>query len=205
MDWLFSNWETLGRTLVVAAAMYLGSIAVIRISGKRTMSKWNAFDSVVTVAMGSSLATTILSRQTTLAEGLVAFAALVGMQFVLTWTTLRVRLVERLVKSNPALLVLDGRVCHEALRRERVAEAELHAAVRSQGIASLDELAAVVLETDGTISVVPRGEKPTAELWALRQLATENAAAEPAAARPTAARTAMSASSSRPSRSRQAG
>lgn len=177
MDWLFSSWEALGRTLAVSAAMYLGAVAVIRVSGKRTMSKWNAFDSVVTVAMGSSLATAILSRQTSLAQGLVAFAALVGLQFVLTWTTLRVRLVERLVKSNPTVLLVDGRVCHEALRRERVAETELHAAVRSQGLAALDELAAVVLETDGTISVVPKGDRPAAELWALRGLLDRDAAA----------------------------
>ena len=173
MDWLFESWGTLARTWVVAVAMYVACIVIRRISGKRTLSKWNAFDSIVTIAMGSAVATAVLSRQTSLAEGIVGFGTLVTLQFALTWSTLRIGPLRRLVKSDPTLLVLDGEVRHEALRRERVSERELRAAVRSSGIAHLEDVAAVILETDGAISVLPRGERPTEEIWAIADLLEE--------------------------------
>jgi uncharacterized membrane protein YcaP (DUF421 family) len=127
---------------------------VLRVSGKRTLSKMNAFDFVVTVALGSTLATVLLSKGVALAEGVAAFALLVGMQFVITWASVRSGAVSRLVKSEPKMLLYRGEFLRGAMRRERVNEGEVLAAVRSHGVAALGEVEAVVLETDGSISVV---------------------------------------------------
>nr|WP_275939306.1 YetF domain-containing protein [Polyangium spumosum] len=118
----------------------------------------NAFDFIVTVALGSSLATVILSKDVPLVEGVVGFALLIGLQYLVTWTSVRSGVVRRLVKSEPKLLFHRGEMLERAMRRERVLEAELLAAVRDQGIASLAEVEAVVLETDGTISVIRRSD-----------------------------------------------
>ena len=83
-------------------------LLLLRVSGKRTLTKMNAFDLVVTVALGSMLATVLLTRSVALAEGLTAFVLLIFLQFVLTWLSVRSRAVSRLVKSEPTLLVYQG-------------------------------------------------------------------------------------------------
>ena len=156
----FDGWAGLGRTLVIGVLAYAALVVLLRISGKRTLSKMNAFDLVVTVALGSILATVLLSKDVALAEGVLAFLVLAGVQYVLAWLGTRsgklARKVRALVKSEPALLLYQGRLLTGALRRERVAEGEVLAAVRGQGIADVHAVEAVVLETDGSFSVVRR-------------------------------------------------
>jgi uncharacterized membrane protein YcaP (DUF421 family) len=150
----FSGWDGLLPTVVVGLLAYLALVLFLRVSGKRTLSKMNAFDLVVTVALGSTLATVLLSKDVALAEGAVAFALLIGMQFVVTWSGFRVRWVRRLVTGEPLMLLYRGEFLSGALRDARVIEDEVRAAVRSAGLDSLDKVHAVVLETDGSFSVV---------------------------------------------------
>lgn len=156
--WFFDGWQGIWRTALVGVLAYLALVVLLRVSGKRTLSKMNAFDLVVTVALGSILATILLSSEVALAEGLTALAVLILMQFVIAWLSVRSERVSRLVKSEPALLAYQGRLLPDALRRERVVDKEVWAAVRAQDIADLAEVEAVVLETDGTFTVVPRSE-----------------------------------------------
>jgi uncharacterized membrane protein YcaP (DUF421 family) len=160
----FAGWAGLARTLVVGALAYAALILLLRISGKRTLSKMNAFDLIVTMALGSTLATALLSKEVALAEGVLAFAVLIGLQFVLAWLGSRSRGFQEILKSEPALLVYRGHCLAGALRRERVAEVEVLAAVRSQGIADLGSVEAVVLETDGSFSVIREGPAPHGSL-----------------------------------------
>lgn len=153
----FSGWASLLRTLVVGVLAYVTLVVVLRLTGKRTLSKMNAFDLVVTVALGSTLATVLLTKGIALADGALAFALLVGLQFAVTWTSVRVRWVRQLVTGEPLMLLHKGDVLPSALRRARVTRDEVQAAVRAAGLASLSEVAAVVLETDGSFSVIRRG------------------------------------------------
>ena len=100
-DFLFSGWDTVGRTVVIGALAYAGLVLLLRISGRRTLSKMNAFDFVVTVAFGSTLATILLNKNVALAEGLTAFAVLVGLQFAVTWTSVRLAWFRRAVTGEP--------------------------------------------------------------------------------------------------------
>lgn len=161
MDSLFFNgWNGLLRTLVIGVFAYASLVGLLRLSGKRTLSKMNAFDLVVTVALGSTLATVLLSKDVALLEGVLAFAVLIGLQFVVTWTSVRARWVRRVITGEPALLLLRGEFLKTALKRSRVTEEEVRAAVRAAGHASLADAEAVVLETDGSISVVAARSGP---------------------------------------------
>lgn len=155
---LFDGWDSLLRTLIVGVLAYVALVVFLRIAGKRTLSKMNAFDLVVTVALGSTLATVLLARDVTLAEGVLAFALLIGLQFAVTWSSVRVRWVRRLATGEPLMLLYCGEFLPAALREARVTEDEIRAAVRSAGVDSLSQLHAVVLETDGSFSVVLTGE-----------------------------------------------
>lgn len=159
---LFSSWENLGRVLATGVLAYIGLIVLLRVSGKRTLSKMNAFDLVVTVALGSTLATALLPSSAALADGLLAIALLIGLQYAVAWLQVRSALFRRLVKSEPTLLLHHGELRNVEMTRERVARDEVVGAVRSTGIANLDDIYAVVLETDGTLSVVPKAPDPGA-------------------------------------------
>ncbi len=160
MPWFFDNWMAVARVLLVGALAYASLVLLLRVSGKRTLSKMNAFDLVVTVALGSTLATILLSKDVPLAEGLAAFALLIALQFAVTWSSLRSPAVRRLVKNEPTLLFYRGVMLDAALRRQRVLAEEVRAAIRAQGTAELASVEAVILETDGTFSVLPRTDGP---------------------------------------------
>lgn len=151
---MFNDFSFLLETLSVGCLAYIGIIILLRISGKRTLSKWNSFDFVVTIAFGTILGSTMLSSKTSLAQGLVGFALLVALQAGITWIAARFAIVQKLIKAEPALLLYQGKIRTKMLKKERVAEGELLAALRSSGIASIGDAAAVILETDGSFSVL---------------------------------------------------
>jgi uncharacterized membrane protein YcaP (DUF421 family) len=153
----FNNAWVLLRTLTIGILAYTSLIILLRVTGKRTLSKMNAFDFVVTIALGSTLATVLLSREVTLAQGVTALALLIGLQLIITWLSVRVRWVRRLVTGEPSLLLYRGEFLDDALKRARVTRDEVRAAVRGSGLATLDQTEAVVLETDGSFSVVRSG------------------------------------------------
>lgn len=155
----YDDWQGLVRVLIVGTSAYAALILLLRVSGKRTLAKLNAFDFVVTVALGSTLATVLLSADIALAEGVTALALLVTLQYVVAWASIRSRRVTSLVKSEPAL-VYRGGFLPAAMRRERLGEEELAQAARGQGYADLSEVAAIVVETDGSLSILT--QPPTA-------------------------------------------
>ncbi|RUR33415.1 DUF421 domain-containing protein [Vreelandella andesensis] len=162
MDMAFySGWESLLRTLIVGVLAYGVLVTFLRISGNRTLSKMNAFDLIVTVALGSTLATVLLSKDVALAEGALALGLLISLQFVITWLSARVSWVKRLVTGEPLMLLYRGKFLTASLRRARVTKDEVRSAVRSSGLASLEAAQAVVLETDGSLSVVKQEEGGT--------------------------------------------
>ncbi len=165
----FDSWVGMGRVVVVGVLAYAVLVLLLRISGKRTLSKMNAFDLVVTVALGSTLATVLLSKSVALAEGLLALALLIFLQFAVTWSSMRSPKFRRLVKNEPKLVLYEGRFLGDAMKSERVTEGEIAAAVRDQGIAELEAVGAVVLETDGSMTVVPHADLGSAS--ALRGVA----------------------------------
>ena len=157
-DYFFLNWSELGRTVLIGISAYLILILLLRISGKRTLTKLNAFDLVVTVSLGSTIASTIMSKSTALAEGATAFAVLIGLQFVITFLSVRIKAFSNLVKAEPRLLLLDGQFLDDALKSERVTRGEVRSAARKSGTASLSQVHAIVLETDGSLSVMQSGD-----------------------------------------------
>lgn len=110
----FEDVAGIWRTLVVGACAYVLLIFLLRLTGKRTLSKMNAFDLVVTVALGSTLATILLSKDVPLAEGVTAFVLLAGAQFVVTWTSVRSKRFRTWIKAEPTTCSAPGRCLRTA-------------------------------------------------------------------------------------------
>ncbi|MFC7610940.1 MFS transporter [Teichococcus aestuarii] len=156
----FESWFGLLRVLVVGTLAYAALVFLLRLSGKRTLAKLNAFDLIVTVALGSTLATVLLNNSVALAEGVLAFALLAGLQYAVALSVRSTRF-DALVKSEPSLLLHKGRFLDAALRAQRVTRDEVLSALRAAGVPGPEQALAVVLETDGTLSVL--GSRPPGE------------------------------------------
>lgn len=150
----FSGWEPVLRILVVGTAAYVAIVLLVRIVGKRTLVQMNALDFILTVALGASFGRILTAKEVVLAEAITAFGLIVVLQYALTWLQVRSPTFTRTVNSPPALLFFRGNFLHDRMRRELVTRAELCAALREHGIGSFGEVEAIVLETDGRISVI---------------------------------------------------
>jgi uncharacterized membrane protein YcaP (DUF421 family) len=153
----YQNWSGIVRTLIVGALAYAALILALRVSGKRTLAKLNAFDLIVTVALGSTLATILLSEDVALAEGVTALLLLIVLQYIVAFVSVRSRSFARLVRSEPTLLVRNGALCTEAMRRARVTEEELETVLRTNGECRFEAVSAIILESDGSFSVIGGG------------------------------------------------
>ena len=156
MDWgamFFQGWEGIVRTLLVGTLAYVVLVACLRIAGKRSLAKLNAFDFVVTVALGSILASILLQESIALAEGATAIGLLLLLQFIVTYGSVHSATFARLIRSEPSLLARDGRFCSATMTQQRLTEDEIMGVVRSAGARDIAEVRFVILEADGTISV----------------------------------------------------
>lgn len=158
----FSDWDSLRRVVIIGVLAYVALVLLLRISGKRTLTKLNAFDLVITVALGSTLSAILLNKTISLSEGVVAFGLLILLQFAITWLAVRWPPFEAVIKSEPSLLLHRGQYLDRAMHTQRITRAEILSAIRAKGAAQIDEIAAVILETDGSLSVV-RDAPDTAE------------------------------------------
>ncbi|PSB06086.1 DUF421 domain-containing protein [Pleurocapsa sp. CCALA 161] len=142
------------NTIILGAIAYIAIVFMLRISGKRTLSKWNSFDFVVTIAFGSILASILLSTKDSFGTGILGFALLVLFQYIISWISARSSLAQKIVKSQPTLLLYQGKFKADVLKKERVTQSEVLAALRGKGIAAVEDAEAIVLETDGSFSII---------------------------------------------------
>jgi uncharacterized membrane protein YcaP (DUF421 family) len=157
----FDDWQSIFRTVVITILAYFAMVFFLRASGKRTLSKMNAFDFIVTVALGSALAAVSLNKDVALMDGVLSFFLLIFLQYFITWLSVRFQFVKNLITSQPKLILYKGQLNEQARKTERITMEELHLAARSKGVLSLEDIDAIILETTGEITIIERfDEKP---------------------------------------------
>lgn len=161
--------QPLLRIALTAPALYLLVIVFIRLSGKRSTSQMNNFDWLVTVALGSIMASTLVLKDVTLAEGAFAIALLLLLQFLLTMLVRRFEWMSDAVKASPTMLFRNGEFVDEAMQRERISRKEILAAIRKAGMTDLSQVGWITLENDASFSIIAR-EKGGADLSGLAQI-----------------------------------
>ena len=159
MKIFFNSWESLIRLLVSVLVIYPIIIIFLRIYGKRSLSKLNMFDFIVTVALGSIFASSVISQNVTVADGLLAFLLLLSAQFIVTKLALSLGFFDKLIKSEPTIVFRNGTFLEEYMKRVRVSKEEILYAIRQNGIACLNDVGAVVMETNGTMSVLKQKDE----------------------------------------------
>lgn len=155
-SWFFEGWDSVVRIVLIGPVIYVALVTTLRISGKRTLSKLNAFDLVVTVALGSVLGGVLVNDSITVAEGVVAIAVLVLGQFAVTFLSVRWPGFERFVKAEPSVVLENGVPRTDEMQGVRLTRQELQAAMREAGVTAEEQVQAITLETDGSLTVVKR-------------------------------------------------
>ncbi|WKK74732.1 DUF421 domain-containing protein [Marivirga salinae] len=155
----FNSWDNILSVIYVTPLAYFAMVISLRISGKRTLSKMNAFDFVVTIALGSILASVTLNQKIPLADGITAVIVFIGLQFLFTWLSVRVKAFKTLITSKPSLIFYNGDFHYSAMKKERITVEEVYSAARQKGYSTLDEIDIMILETTGDISIIKKIKK----------------------------------------------
>ena len=158
-----TSWPQLAEVALAALLAYFAIILIVRVNGSRTTSQLNSFDWIINVMIGSLAASGVRLEDGSILEALAAIVVLSGLQFTLTWVTQRSRAAEKVVKQEPVLLTHKGEFLDEAMSRTRISEDEIMTALRSNGMTSAEDANWVILETNGTLSVIPRQDDLTIE------------------------------------------
>ena len=145
---------------VRTAIVYVFLVAAIRLSGKREIGDLSILQLIVILVISDAVQNSMVGENTTIWGGLVAVLTLLTMDRLASGVTARSPRLRRFVEGEPRVLIRDGVVLDDALREEGVDLDELQAAVRSKSLARLDMVQLAVLETDGTISVIPMPDVP---------------------------------------------
>lgn len=164
----FDNWSGIWRIGITALVVYAALIAILQFAGKRSIAKLNIFDLVVTVALGSVLSSIILTKSIAILEGIAAFVFLALLQWVVSFLSVRWGWFKQIIRSDARLLLKDGKFLEKEMQEERVTFGEIEAAIRGKGHGEIENIAAVVLETDGSFSVIK--SPPASQYSALKPL-----------------------------------
>lgn len=153
----FKNWESLGHVALCAMIAFLALFLFIRISGKRTLAKLNAFDFVVSVSLGSTMSSMMLLK-TTISEGAVALIIIILLQYFLAFLSKKSNILEKAINSTPSLLFYNGKFLKQNMARELITEEEIYSEVRQFRLQNMDDVWAVVLELNGEMSVIKKSD-----------------------------------------------
>jgi uncharacterized membrane protein YcaP (DUF421 family) len=158
-EWFGVGWGAVGFVVASTVATYLTLLVAVRLAGRRTVAQLSAFDLIVTVALGTLLASTIVSPDPSYAQASVAIATLLTLQVVVAALRRRSGFVRRVLEFEPEVVLRDGRLqLPSGLLSSQLSEGELRSRLREVGVFDLDGVAVVVLEPTGRISVLPVGE-----------------------------------------------
>lgn len=149
----FKDWKSIGHVVLATIIAFITLFFFVRISGKRTLAKLNAFDFVVTVALGSTLSYMMLAI-VPLIEGAIVLFLIIILQYIFAKTARSSRKMEKLINAMPSLIFYDGNFIEKTMAKEAITKGEVFSTIRNSGIDQIEDVKAVVMELNGQITVV---------------------------------------------------
>lgn len=151
---LWDGWRPIAHTLIIVVAGATAIVIMLRLSGPRTLAQMSPLDFIVAVTIGATFGRTITAVEVPLAQLLFGVSLLVGMQWLLAALRARYARARRVLDHPPILLYYRGEFQRAVMRRQRLLDEDIHTAVRQSGRGSLEGVAAVILQQDGTLGVI---------------------------------------------------
>lgn len=155
---LFDGWKNPIRIVIMSILIYGYLIFIMRISGKRTLFQYNMFDLIISIAYGSTIATILISEKVAFIEGAFVLGMLTLLQLFIAIMEMKSKKFGAVINPTPTFLYYNDEFLEEVMKKERILRSEIRNAVRQQGIGSMEEVEAVVLEGNGQMSVIPKSK-----------------------------------------------
>jgi len=152
----FHSWGAIGHVVLASTIVYLLIVAALRVAGERALAKMSGYDMIVTITLGSVVATVAVTRTISISEGVASLLTLLALQEVVRRLQSRFLIVHHLVREQPRLVVWDGTLLDDRLREANLSADEVRAAIRRAGYSAVQQVLAVILENDGEWSVIRR-------------------------------------------------
>lgn len=153
---LFDGWKSIFRVAVMCLLAYPFLIVLLRLFGKRSLTKVNIFDFIITVTYGATLSSIITSEKVSFADGVVVFVMLTLLQFIVTKLAVKSKSFSDFIKATPTFLYYEDEFNEKLLLKEHLRKEDLRAKVRQEGLSSFEKVEAIVLEGDGSVSVIKK-------------------------------------------------
>ncbi|WNG33492.1 DUF421 domain-containing protein [Archangium violaceum] len=140
-----------------AVAIYVLLMVLFQIAGKRSVSQMNTFDLVLLLIISEATQQALLGEDHSLTGAAIVIVTMVGLNILLSWVRYRFQRVEMWLNEGPVILVDDGRLVQNRMRKTRVDEADILLAAREKhGLERLEQIKYAILESSGSISIIPR-------------------------------------------------
>ena len=150
--------SSLAEVVLRTAIVYLFLVAALRLSGKREVAQMTVLELVVILVISDAVQNSMVGDNTSVYGGLIAVVTLLTLDFLLRTLSRRSKKVRDVIEGEPRLIVRDGRLLRHAINEEGLQVEDVQAAVREHGLSRIEDVRYAVLETNGTISVIPRDD-----------------------------------------------
>lgn len=151
--WFETTPKTALAIILSCIGIYIAVILFTRLFGKRSFSKMSSFDFAMTVAVGSVIATTILSSSVSLLEGIIGLFTVYLLQLTAAYFR-KYDFFKKIIDNDPLLLMDGNNILYENLKKARVTEGDLRSKLREANVLNLSQVRAVVFETTGDMVVL---------------------------------------------------
>jgi uncharacterized membrane protein YcaP (DUF421 family) len=141
--------------------VYAFLVISLRLSGKRELVQLNPFDLVVLLTLSNTVQNAIIGDDNTVSGGIIGATSLLIVNYLVVRFLYGHKKLDQLVEGRADVLIENGEVSVERLKKELISHAQLEAAARKQGFESLDEVQRCILEPGGTLTFV--GKKPASD------------------------------------------
>jgi uncharacterized membrane protein YcaP (DUF421 family) len=141
---------------VRGAALFAFIYLLTRVIGRRELSSLEPFDLILLIVLGDTIQQGLTQDDYSVTGAVIAVGTIAALQVATSWVAFRFRWARRVLNGEPIVLMQDGRVLEQNLRRERLTTQELAEAARGEQIASLQDVQWAVFEPSGKISFIPK-------------------------------------------------
>ena len=142
------------EVILRSVAVYVFIVVAIRLFGKKELAQLSVIDLVFILLISNSVQNAMVGSETGLLAGLAAAATLFAVNFLLKYFLFSSERFSKLVQGEAVMLIHEGKVLYQNLRKEKLTMEELEASVREHGVKSIEEVDLAVLEVDGNISIL---------------------------------------------------
>ncbi|PVW13496.1 DUF421 domain-containing protein [Marixanthomonas spongiae] len=154
LDHFFKNLTEIPEVFIGTTVIFILLILYTRLFGLKSFSKMTGFDFVITVAIGNIIAMTVNTGSPSVLVGAVLLLILYALNYLINYIRFKSQSVEKLIENKPIMLMRNGEILKENMKRSKVTESELQSKLREANVINLSQVKAVILESTGDVLVL---------------------------------------------------